>query len=73
MMSKKTVFVNRRQNSRRTEPDPCTDLSMDLYHRKRRKSSERRDTSKSLADDYYSYAEDHLTEESVEKEPELSD
>ena len=56
-MNKKTIFINRRHNSRRTEPDPCTDLSLDLYHRKRRKSSERRDRSKTLADDYYAFVE----------------
>lgn len=72
MMSNKTVFVNRRQNARRTEPDPCTDLSMDLYHRKRRKSSERRDPSKTLADDYYAYA-DSDTEETLDTATELSD
>ena len=61
-MSKDTVFVNRRQNSRRTDPDPCHDLSLDLYHRKRRKSSERRDTKRSLADDYYAVVEDDIAD-----------
>ena len=77
-MSKKTVFVNRRHNSRRTEPDPCTDLSMDLYHRKRRKSTERRDKSKSLVDDYYAFSDEPLDSGSVQKgtesrTPEMSD
>ena len=56
-MSKDTIFVNRRHGSRRTEPDPCKDISMDLYHRKRRKSTERRDSNKTLADDYYAFVE----------------
>ncbi|ACR11207.1 conserved hypothetical protein [Teredinibacter turnerae T7901] len=30
-------------------------MPLDLYHRKRRKSTERRDTSRSLSDDYYAY------------------
>lgn len=54
-MSDETVFIDRRHNSRRNEPDPCNNLSVDLYHRKRRKSTERRDTSKTLADDYYAF------------------
>lgn len=54
-MSKDTIFVNRRHGSRRTEPDPCNDLDVDLYHRKRRKSAERRDKNKTLADDYYAF------------------
>jgi hypothetical protein len=65
-MSKKTIFVNRRHNSRRTEPDPCTNLSMDLYHRKRRKSSERRDRTKTLTDDYYAFVENNDTDQKQE-------
>lgn len=50
------VFVNRREgDDRREDMDPCKDIPMDLYHRKRRKSKERRDTGKTLTDDYYSY------------------
>ncbi len=38
---------------------------MDLYHRKRRKSKERRDTGKSLTDDYYAYMQKVL--ENIQK------
>jgi hypothetical protein len=65
-MSKDTIFINRRQNLRRTEPDPCTDLSMDLYHRKRRKSTERRDKGRTLVDDYYAYVETSDTDQEQE-------
>ena len=55
-MTQKLVFVNRRRGiDRRFETDPCKDIPLDLYHRKRRKSTERRDTSRSLTDDYYAY------------------
>lgn len=55
-MDPRIVFVNRRKGlDRREDADPCSTIPMDLYHRKRRKSLERRDVSKSLTDDYYSY------------------
>jgi len=55
-MDTSIIFVNRRKgNDRREDMDPCRDIPMDLYHRKRRKSKERRDVSKSLTDDYYAY------------------
>jgi len=57
MSSDDTIFINRRRGSRRTEPDPCKNIDMDLYHRKRRKSTERRDTKRTLADDYYAYVD----------------
>ena len=56
-MSYKFVFVDRRSDNRRQERDPCKKMPMDLYHRKRRKSVERRDTGKTLTDDYYSFLE----------------
>ncbi len=49
------MFINRRSNSRRTEADPCKELPLDLYNRKRRKSCDRRNKNKTLADDYYSF------------------
>lgn len=50
------VFVDRRKgNDRRQIADPCKEMSLDLYHRKRRKSLDRRDASKTLTDDYYAY------------------
>jgi len=55
-MDTSIIFVNRRKgNDRREDMDPCRDIPMDLYHRKRRKSKERRDVSKSLTDDDYAY------------------
>jgi len=56
-MTYKFVFVDRRSDNRRQERDPCKKMPMDLYHRKRRKSVERRDTCKTLTDDYYSFLE----------------
>lgn len=65
-MDTTVIFVNRRKGSdRREDTDPCRDIPMDLYHRKRRKSKERRDIDKSLTDDYYSYMQKVL--ESIQK------
>ncbi|GAB1259504.1 hypothetical protein [Aurantivibrio plasticivorans] len=49
------VFIDRRNNDRRTDHDPCEKLDIDLYNRKRRKSTDRRSPDKSLADDYYAF------------------
>ena len=50
------IFIDRRKGrDRREDLDPCKDIPMDLYHRKRRKSKERRDISRTLTDDYYAY------------------
>lgn len=55
-MDSRIVFVDRRKGGdRREDADPCKDIPLDLYHRKRRKSRERRDTSRTLTDDYYAY------------------
>lgn len=35
-------FDRRKGNDRRQDLDPCKDLPVDLYHRKRRKTNERR-------------------------------
>lgn len=50
-------FIDRRQgNERRTDPDPCKNMSLDLFHRKRRKSGrDRRAADRTLIDDYYAY------------------
>ncbi len=62
-MASDKVFINRRKGSkRRVEDDPCENLPVDLYHRKRRKHSERRDQRKTLADDYYAYVEQERPE-----------
>jgi hypothetical protein len=53
-MSSSIIFVNRRKGKdRREEADPCKEMPLDLFHRKRRKAKERRDTSRTLTDDYY--------------------
>ncbi len=50
------VFINRRCGAdRRQESDPCAELPLDLYHRKRRKSRDRRTPGRSLEQDYYAY------------------
>lgn len=55
---KPVIFVNRRRGKdRREEMDRCKDMPMDLFHRKRRKSAERRASNRSLADDYMAFAE----------------
>lgn len=65
-MDTTVIFVNRRKGQdRREDTDPCRDIPMDLYHRKRRKSKERRETGKTLTDDYYSYMQKVL--ENIQK------
>ncbi len=49
------IFINRRKGEdRREDDDPCKDLDVDLYHRKRRKKTERRE-ERSLGEDYYAF------------------
>lgn len=56
MKDSRIIFVDRRKgHDRRLDADPCSHLPLDLYHRKRRKTGERRDTSRTLSDDYYAY------------------
>ncbi len=46
------VFMNRRKGEdRRLEQDRCRDMSVDLYHRKRRKTVDRRASDRTLIDD----------------------
>lgn len=50
------IFVDRRRGSdRRLDPDPCRNLPLDIYHRKRRKSTERRHANRTLLDDYLAF------------------
>lgn len=57
-MKPNIVFVNRRKgNDRRTDMDPCKELDVDLFHRKRRKKKERRNQARSLTEDYYAYVQ----------------
>jgi hypothetical protein len=55
-MNSDLLFVNRRKGGdRRLDTDPCKNLPLDLYHRKRRKSKERRASRRSLSEDYFAY------------------
>lgn len=59
------IFINRRKgDDRREDIDPCKDLDIDLYHRKRRKKSERRQ-ERTLDEDYYAF----LSSQDVSDEP----
>ncbi len=52
-MSLHKIFVDRRRGEeRRLDSDPCKNMPIDIYHRKRRKSTERRHVERTLADDY---------------------
>jgi hypothetical protein len=51
-MSDHRFFFDRRKGTdRRLDRDPCKYLPMDLYHRKRRKSKERRTADRTLQED----------------------
>jgi hypothetical protein len=55
-MNEHKIFVDRRQPlDRRQDPDPCKHLPVDIYHRKRRKATERRHAERSLIDDYMAF------------------
>ncbi len=59
-METSIVFVDRRRKQdRRLDIDPCKNIPTDLYHRMRRKSTDRRNASKSLVEDYMDYVESH--------------
>lgn len=62
-MAKSRIFIDRRRRERRKDPDPCKQMPMDLYHRKRRKSEERRNASHSLLDDYQAVTADAETDD----------
>lgn len=51
-MSDQRFFFDRRKGAdRRLDRDPCKYLPLDLYHRKRRKSKERRTADRTLQQD----------------------
>lgn len=58
MRHSQRFFINRRSADRRREHDPCRHLPLDLYHRKRRKSTDRRAPGRSLEQDYYAFYQD---------------
>ncbi|MCV6623131.1 MAG: hypothetical protein OIF51_15430 [Cellvibrionaceae bacterium] len=52
------IFVDRRKGAdRRLEQDRCKDLPLDLFHRKRRKSADRRASGRTLTEDYFAFME----------------
>lgn len=52
------IFIDRRKGGdRRLDADPCQNLPLDLYHRMRRKNSDRRSSKRSLSEDYYAFLE----------------
>lgn len=56
-MNTATIFINRRKgNDRRYDIDPCQAMPVDLFHRKRRKSADRR-SERTLVEDYYAFFE----------------
>lgn len=60
-MSSYRFFIDRRKgHDRRLDRDPCKYMPMDLYHRKRRKSTDRRATDRSLEDDCQAFLGDAL-------------
>lgn len=66
-MNSDALFVNRRKGGdRRLDTDPCKNLPLDLYHRKRRKSKERRAARRSLSEDYFAY---HTISQAWDTEP----
>ena len=55
-MNEYKIFIDRRgSDERRIDHDPCKNLSVDIYHRKRRKAPERRHIARTLADDYMAF------------------
>lgn len=57
-MSDHKIFIDRRKgHDRRLDSDPCKNMPLDLYHRKRRKSAERRTEERSIADDYKAFSQ----------------
>lgn len=51
------IFIDRRNphDNRRLDRDPCKNMPIDIYHRKRRKSVDRRHPERTLAEDYLAY------------------
>lgn len=61
-MKEHKIFIDRRRGEeRRLESDPCRDLPMDIYHRKRRKSKERRDPDRTITEDYLAFWGEHIS------------
>lgn len=58
MSDHKFFFDRRKGHDRRLDRDPCKNMPLDLYHRKRRKSTERRTEERTIADDYQAFLND---------------
>lgn len=58
MSEHKFFFDRRKGNDRRLDRDPCKNMPLDIYHRKRRKSTERRTEERTMADDYLAFLSD---------------
>jgi hypothetical protein len=70
-MSGYHFFINRRKGiDRRLDLDPCRYMPLDLYHRKRRKSKERRASDRSLDEDLKAFLT--ATFQTPPKDPESS-
>jgi len=55
-MNEHKFFIDRRRGpDRREDRDPCKNMPMDLYHRKRRRAVERRNPGRNLEQDYYAF------------------
>ncbi len=64
------IFINRRRkgSERRESDDPCKHMDIDIYHRKRRKSGDRRQ-ERTLDEDYYAY----LATQNADKSDDVGD
>lgn len=58
MSEHKFFFDRRKGNDRRLDRDPCKNMPLDLYHRKRRKSTDRRNEERGITDDYLAFVSD---------------
>lgn len=64
------IFVDRRKGlDRRLEQDRCKDLPLDLFHRKRRKSADRRASGRSISEDYFAFMDGNTPDEPCENSP----
>ena len=51
VLTSNQLFVERRKDNRRRDADRCANLEIDLYHRKRRISKDRRAQARSQIED----------------------
>lgn len=68
-MNQANIFINRRKgDDRRYDIDPCQAMPVDLFHRKRRKSADRR-SGRTLVEDYYAFFEKRTLKPVTRPEP----